>query len=52
MRMLTESSLGSDPLGSLRQMHFGIDYPSLPWSGCPFPPLGPSLWPAQMGIEV
>ena len=23
-----------------------------PKSGCPFPPLGPSLWPARMRIEV
>ena len=52
VRMLIESSPGLDPLGSLGQMPYGRDYPSLPRFGRPFPPLGPSLWPAQMGTEV
>ena len=34
-RMLTESSLGSDPLGSLERMPFRRDSP------CPFQPWGP-----------
>ena len=50
-RMLTDSSLGSDPLGSLGRMPYGRDSPSLPMSECPFQPWGLSLWPAWMGTE-
>ena len=51
-RTLTESSPGSDPLGSLGRMLSGRDSPSLPMSECPFQPWGLSLWPARMGTEV
>ena len=52
VQKLTESSLGSDLLGSLGRMPSKRDSPSLPKSGCPFPPLGSDLWLANMGTEV
>ena len=51
-RMQTESSLGSDPLGSVGRMPSGRDSPSLPMFGCPFQPSGLNLWLARMGTEV
>ena len=51
-RMQTESSLGSNPLGSVGWMPYGRDSPSLPMFGCPFQPSGLNLWLARMGTEV
>ena len=51
-RMLTESSLGSNLLGSLVRMPFERYSPSLPKFSYPFPPPGPNLWPARIGTKV
>ena len=52
MRMLTESPLGSDPLGSLERMPYGRDSPSRPTFRHLFYHRGLNLCPAWAGIEV